>query len=158
LALARGYLLIIDYGHEADRLFDQAHADGTLRSYSRHLVDLPGASGVAARSGPPWLQSPGEQDLTAHVDFTAITRSAERAGLSRLGSAAQGHFLLSLGLADRLAAAAGPGLADVRRRLAARTLVLPGGLASTHTALLFGRDAPAIIQFPDGPRQRSPAG
>ena len=154
-SLARGYLLLIDYGHEAARLYDAAHAEGTLRSYSRHMVDAPGAG---APTTPAWLLEPGSRDLTAHVDFTAITNAAVAAGLQRLAFLDQGSFLLSMGLAERLSAsAAGSGLADVKRRLAARTLVVPGGLASTHKALLFGRDAPAIIQFP-GSRRPDPAG
>lgn len=157
-ALSRGYLLLIDYGHEADRLFDAAHADGTLRCYARHLVDAPagGADAAATESIPPWLLSPGHRDITAQVDFSAVTAAARAAGLERLGVTDQGHFLLALGLADRLTQWSGSSLADVRRRLAARTLVVPGGLASTHHALLFCREAPAIIQFPGAAAASAP--
>jgi SAM-dependent MidA family methyltransferase len=154
-ALARGYLLLIDYGHEASRLYDTAHADGTLRSYTRHLVDAPPPETPPGDEAPSWLWRPGTRDLTAHVDFTGITRAAEGAGLTRLAFLDQGRFLLSLGFADLLAESVGSSLADVKRRLAARALVLPGGLASTHQALLLGRGAPAIIQFPGSPRPLS---
>ena len=142
-ALERGWLLIIDYGREAEELFGPSHPDGTLRGYWRHLVDAPldrRHAGGAAR--PAWLARPGEQDLTYHVDLAAVRRAAVGAGLVAAGDLDQGRFLLDLGLADILAAASGRGLADVRRRLAARALALPGGLGSTHRALLFAKGVP----------------
>ncbi|MCY7273306.1 MAG: class I SAM-dependent methyltransferase, partial [Phormidesmis sp. CAN_BIN44] len=46
----------------------------------------------------------GQQDITAHVDFTALERQGDRAGLKNLGFTQQGLFLMALGLGDRLAA------------------------------------------------------
>ena len=83
--------LIIDYGHLASACGD------TLQAVRRHR-----------RADP--LEGPGETDLTAHVDFAALARSAAQAGLTVWGPLDQGAFLLSLGLAqrcERLAAAGG---------------------------------------------------
>ena len=70
----RGLLLLIDYGHAATDLYDPVRRrDGTLRAYVRHRVhDDP-------------YRHVGRQDLTAHVDVTAVERAAAAAGLAHLG-------------------------------------------------------------------------
>jgi len=119
--LRKGFLLIIDYGHEEAELYGGAHATGTLTSVKRHtqMADF--------------LQEPGECDITAHVDLTALTHTAERAGLDVLGRLDQTYFLLGLGIADL------EGM-PLKQRLALKTLLLPGGLGSTHKVLIFGKD------------------
>ena len=67
--LERGKLLAIDYGFAADEIFSPARTRGTLRAYRRHRV------------GEDLLADPGEQDLTAHVNFSAIQHAGEAAGL-----------------------------------------------------------------------------
>ena len=143
-ALGRGWIVLIDYGHEAAQLYTGPHAEGTLRSYRRHIVDG-AARGLDA--SPPWLCDPGTQDLTAHVDFTALQRTARAVGLEVLGFADQTHFLVGLGLAERLAGATGTSLSDVKRRLAAQALVSPEGLGGSHRVLVLGRDAPEALGF-----------
>jgi SAM-dependent MidA family methyltransferase len=130
-ALTRGFLVLIDYGYEAAELYSAAHATGTLRSARRHALDpTPG----------DWLLDPGARDLTAHVDLTSVRLAAERAGLTTLAALDQTYFLLGLGLADRLATTAGDAVRGLARRLAAKALVVPGGLGSTHKVLVFGRN------------------
>jgi len=161
-ALERGWLLLVDYGREAAELFGPAHPEGTLRGYWRHLVDAP----LERRHGdgaaiPAWLARPGAQDLTYHVDLTAIRRVAADAGLVTAGDLDQTRFLLDLGLGDVLAAAGGRGLADVRRRLAAKALALPGGLGSTHRVLLFAKGVvPSAVRLsrPSGLGRADPKG
>jgi SAM-dependent MidA family methyltransferase len=71
---------------------------------------------------------PGLQDITAHVDFTAVAEAGTAAGLELHGYTTQAHFLLDCGL-DRLLQEAMPELDDVSwLRLAqqAKTLILPG--------------------------------
>ena len=87
--LERGELLLIDYGADATALYAPARGS-TLRAYHRHRVhDDP-------------LVAIGRQDLTAHVDLTAVERAAAGAGLARLGSATQAEFLAALGLGELL--------------------------------------------------------
>ncbi|MBI2833847.1 MAG: SAM-dependent methyltransferase [Acidobacteria bacterium] len=141
-SLDRGFLLIIDYGHEAPDRYSAGHASGTLRSYRRHMVDPPPARPNA--SGPAddleaVLNEPGERDLTAHVDFTAVGLAAEGAGLQLLGFTDQTYFLLGLGLAQYLGESSSASVSDLRRRLALKTLMLPGGLGSTHKVMVYGK-------------------
>jgi SAM-dependent MidA family methyltransferase len=83
-ALARGKLVTIDYGFTADELFSPARPNGTLRAYSRHHVsdDL--------------LANVGEQDLTAHVNFSAIQKAGEAAGLKTEFFGTQSKFLTEI--------------------------------------------------------------
>ena len=134
-ALDRGFVLLIDYGHLASELHSDLHAGGTLRAISRHVVV--GGRGPSAR--PPWLEAPGERDLTVHVNLTSIRAGAERAGLATVGMMDQSYFLLGLGLAERLAAPTGRPDEDHRRRMALKSLVLPGGPGSAHKVLVFAK-------------------
>ncbi len=79
--LARGKLLAIDYGFTANEQLSPARRNGTLRAYHRHHVadDL--------------LAHPGEQDLTAHVNFSAIQKAGEEAGLTTEYFYTQPQFL-----------------------------------------------------------------
>jgi SAM-dependent MidA family methyltransferase len=131
-ALARGFLLLIDYGHEAVELYSATHAAGTLTTYRRHRALNETVGGT-----PPWLVDPGERDITAHVDLTAVRRTAEREGLRTLGVLDQTYFLLGLGAIDRVAD--DDGIAGLRRRLALKSLLVPGGLGSTHKVLVLGK-------------------
>jgi SAM-dependent MidA family methyltransferase len=94
---------------------------------------------------PPWLAEPGKRDITSHVDLTSIERTANELGLATLGVLDQTYFLLSLGLPD-LVDDDGTSLAAMRQRLALKTLLMPGGLGSTHKVMLFGKHvgAPAL--------------
>lgn len=126
--LRRGFLLLIDYGHEAAELLSPTHATGTLTAFHRHT----------ARAGT-WLVDPGSADITSHVDLTMVRRTAEEEGLDTIGILDQTYFLLGLGLAERLAADAGDGVERLKRRLALKTLMLPGGLGSVQKVMIFGR-------------------
>ena len=87
----RGVLLLIDYGYPAAELYDAIRRrDGTLRAYLRHRVH-----------DDPYLHV-GRQDLTAHVDVTAVERAASAAGLTHLGTTTQAEFLVGLGTEDLL--------------------------------------------------------
>jgi SAM-dependent MidA family methyltransferase len=133
--LTRGFVLLIDYGHEASHLYSAAHASGTLTTFSRHTMAGPEASAAM----PPWLLQPGAQDITAHVDFTTIRLAAEAAGMTSLGFLDQTYFLM--GLLDGIDMTADlPPAAQMKQRMALKTLLLPGGLGSTFKVLLLGKD------------------
>ncbi|MGE0704554.1 MAG: class I SAM-dependent methyltransferase, partial [Vicinamibacterales bacterium] len=89
--LTRGFLLLIDYGHEAHDLFSASHAGGSLTTFQGHR-----AAGPDSLPRMPWLEAPGDQDITAHVDFTSVRRAAEDEGLEVLGLLDQTYFLLGL--------------------------------------------------------------
>lgn len=80
-ALERGRLLTIDYGLAAEEFFAPERKQGTLRAYSQHRL----VSEVLAR--------PGDQDITAHVNFTSIRAAGESAGLKTEDFVTQEQFL-----------------------------------------------------------------
>jgi SAM-dependent MidA family methyltransferase len=133
--LSRGFVILIDYGHDARELYSATHSVGTLMTFARHTMEGPAASA----DNPPWLASPGEQDITAHVDFTSLREAAEAEGLTALGFLDQTYFLLGLleTSADALS------LANLGDRLALKTLLMPGGLGSTHKVLVLAKNAGA---------------
>jgi SAM-dependent MidA family methyltransferase len=96
-------------------------------------------SGPESVPGQPlWLGHPGEQDLTAHVDFTSLRAAAEQAGLDTVAFLDQTYFLLGLASAEMIE----DGLTvvdQIKKRLALKTLLMPGGLGSTHKVLIFGK-------------------
>jgi SAM-dependent MidA family methyltransferase len=126
--LRRGFLILIDYGHEARELYSVAHSAGTLTTFARHVAAGAGPSEVC----PPWLLQPGEQDITAHVDFTAVRAAAEAEGLVTLGFLDQTYFLMGLHGMGSL-------FESLRKRLALKTLLMPGGLGSTMKVLILGK-------------------
>ena len=132
--LRRGFIIMIDYGHEARELYSATHAGGTLTSFTRHTTSVQDS----AAGQPLWLAHPGEQDLTAHVDFTSVRAAAEQAGLDTLAFLDQTYFLLGLASAETIDE--GPTVVDqIKKRLALKTLLMPGGLGSTHKVLIFGK-------------------
>jgi SAM-dependent MidA family methyltransferase len=131
--LRRGFIILIDYGHDARELYSPAHAGGTLTTFARHQSSGP----ESAPETPAWLRNPGEQDVTAHVDFTSVRAAAEAEGLTTLAFLDQTYFLL--GLLPEI-----PNPQSAIRNV--KTLVMPGGLGSTHKVLILGKGvgAPAL--------------
>jgi SAM-dependent MidA family methyltransferase len=125
--MQRGYVLTIDYGYSAQRYYSAARREGTLQCYYRH-----------GHHNDPFAHV-GEQDITAHVDFTALERRGEALGLKTLGFTQQGLFLMALGLSDRLSqlsnassklATAKDIQAVMHRRDALQQLISPMGLGN----------------------------
>jgi SAM-dependent MidA family methyltransferase len=120
--LGRGFVLTVDYGHEAAELYNERHERGTALAYARHTVseDL--------------LRSPGEQDLTAHVSFTALEKWGRRSGLERTGYVTQLEFLAAMGRGNEFADLYEPGASEIekiRGRLLLKTLIHPEGMGET---------------------------
>jgi SAM-dependent MidA family methyltransferase len=148
--LRRGFIILIDYGHEAPELYGATHAGGTLTTFARHTM-----AGAESAPAAPWLMTPGEQDITAHVDFTTVRCAAEAEGLATLGFLDQTYFLMGLLEQGSQGAQGSPGsrsnpenpvhlenhenLTDLKDRLALKTLLIPGGLGSTLKVLLLGK-------------------
>ncbi len=125
--LRRGFIVIIDYGHEAHELYSATHAGGTLTTFASHR-----SAGPEVGDSPAWLRDPGEQDLTTHVDFTSVRAAAEAEGMTTIGFLDQTYFLMGL-----LPALGHPESALRNPQL--KTLMLPGGLGSTHKVLILGK-------------------
>lgn len=80
-AMSGGRMLWLDYGFERDDYYHESRSTGTLRTFSRH------------RAAEDPLESPGEIDITAHVDFTALADALTQAGGAVLRFEPQGRFL-----------------------------------------------------------------
>lgn len=126
-ALARGFLITIDYGYRAPELYGPAHQRGTLLAYRQHRVHL------------DWLAAPGEQDMTAQVNFTALEEHGRELGLRTLGYTTQTQFLLALlrasGFADLPGADAGEP-AQRAARLQLKQLTHPEGMGEAFKVLI----------------------
>ena len=83
--LERGVVLAVDYGHPAAELYGPERAAGTLMAYAGH------------RAHDDWSIAVGRQDLTAHVDFSAVERRSTACGLTVLGLTSQAEFLVGAG-------------------------------------------------------------
>jgi SAM-dependent MidA family methyltransferase len=89
--LAAGAIFVIDYGFPAREYYHAQRAMGTIMCHSQHR----------AHSDP--FHRPGEEDITAHVDFSALAHAARESGLEVLGYATQAQFLVNCGITDVLA-------------------------------------------------------
>jgi SAM-dependent MidA family methyltransferase len=87
----------------------------------------------------------GAQDLTAHVNFSALEDASAREGLQTLGLTTQHRFLIALGLADRIAELSSSSApADVRRRLAMMSLIHPEGMGGIFRVLVQGKGVASV--------------
>jgi len=132
--LERGVLLLIDYGAPAVELYDPVRRrDGTLRAYVRHQVhDDP-------------YRHVGRQDLTAHVDVTAVERAANVAGLTTIGVTTQAEALMGLDIEGRLQAIqADPATTFEEYALVRSALMrlLDPAAMGRFRVMAFGRDWP----------------
>lgn len=135
--LDRGILLLIDYGYPAAQLYDPIRRrDGTLRAYVRQRVhDDP-------------YRHVGRQDLTAHVDVTAVERAALAAGLTHLGTTTQAEFLIGAGAEALLQEIQADPATTLEAYLAVRSAVmrlLDPAAMGRFRVMGFGR------HWPDGP-------
>jgi len=134
--LARGALLALDYGFPRREYYHPQRIMGTLMCHYRHH----------AHAEPLWL--PGLNDITAHVDFTAMAQAARDGGLDVLGYTTQAHFLLNCGLLDLLKKEGTPAAAN-----AAHRLISEAEMGELVKVLAVGRgiDAP-LLGFARGDR------
>jgi len=135
--LARGAAFVIDYGFPAREYYHPQRTAGTLMCHYRHR----------AHDDP--LIYPGLQDITAHVDFSALARAAAQAGLDVAGYTTQADFLLRSGLLDRLAEVPAtdaarylPLAAEVQR------LTSPAEMGELFKVLALARGIDAVEGFP----------
>ncbi len=130
--VSRGLIVVFDYGFRQEQLFhSRIRRFGTAASYREHRVtrDL--------------LANPGEQDITAHINFTDLVRAGEESGFTTLYFDRQAKFLLSLGAAEnpmlREEADSAEALA---RKEDARRLILPDGIGEDIRVLVQGKNVP----------------
>ena len=141
--LERGALLVVDYGFPEREYFHPQRSMGTLACHYRHRVH-----------GDPFFL-PGLQDITAHVDFSALARAAAAAGLELLGYTSQAQFLVNCGITELLER---ENPEDARRYLpvaaAVQKLLMPTEMGELFKVLAVGRGGGgALTGFREGDRR-----
>ena len=125
--LERGAILLIDYGYGRAEFYHPQRREGTLTCHYRHH-----------RHADPFFR-PGLQDITAHVDFTAMADAALAAGLRVAGYTTQAHFLLGSGLPE-LAGFSDDPRQQLETANQIRRLTLPQEMGETFKVMLLTQD------------------
>jgi SAM-dependent MidA family methyltransferase len=121
-AMGRGLALVIDYGYPRSEYYHPERRTGTLMCHYRHQAHVDPLVHV------------GLQDITAHVDFSALAAAATCSGLRVAGFATQAHFLLGCGLQELLAEVLARGAAP-ELLLGAKQLLMPAGMGERFRVL-----------------------
>ena len=143
--LGTGALLLIDYGFPRHEYYHPQRDTGTLMCHYRHHAH-----------GEPFLL-PGLQDITAHVDFTAIVEAGFNAGLELLGYTTQAAFLINCGLTEVLARTP---TEDLLRYLpqaqAAQKLISPAEMGDLFKVIALGKGIDeTLVGFAQGDRSET---
>jgi len=126
--LERGVALFVDYGFPEREYYHAQRASGTLLCHYRHR----------AHDDPFFL--PGLQDITAHVDFSAIARAAREAGLELLGYATQASVLVNCGITELMLRTPPEDAARyLPQAAAAQKLLSPAEMGELFKAIALGR-------------------
>jgi SAM-dependent MidA family methyltransferase len=141
-AMQRGFILVIDYGFPRHELYSPLRTEGTLTGYHQH------------QRQKDVLQRPGEIDITAHIDFSAIAEAASSEGCVVLGFTDQHHFMVAAAeqrlLEIERLASAGSIPADQQRFLREyQSLMHPNTMGLAFKYLLLGKGIGAA-QAPTG--------
>lgn len=128
-ALQRGFFIVIDYGYAREEQLAGRHLD-TIMAYRQHSAS------------PNAYQAPGEQDITAHVNFTALASAVEQNGMQADKLLTQSQFLLGIGEANQFADAFEDcRLPQERAKVALQLkhLVTPAGMGETFHVLVASK-------------------
>src|SRR5918999_1572886 len=126
--LEEGVIFVIDYGFPRSEYYHPQRATGTLMCHHRH------------RAHADVFAHPGEEDITAHVDFSALASAAVDAGLEVLGYTTQAQFLVNCGITDVLAEAnADNALHYAPLAAEAQKLLSPAEMGELFKVLAVGR-------------------
>jgi SAM-dependent MidA family methyltransferase len=143
--LTGGAVFFIDYGFPRREYYHPERASGTLMCHYRHR----------AHDDPFFL--PGLQDITTHVDFSAMARAGEEAGLEVLGYASQAQFLVNCGITEILAETPAADVAAFAP-LAAQTqkLLSPAEMGELFKVIALGKGVGApLAGFSSGDRRHA---
>ena len=135
--LTEGFILTIDYGYSSKDYYSEDRDRGTLLCYHEHRV-----------TENPY-QNIGEQDITAHVNFSSVKKWGDEIGIKTIGFCRQGTFLVSLGI-DEAIAEIYKNSADYSFEVARiKKLILPGTMGETHKVIIQykGSRKPALRGF-----------
>ncbi|MCL5024245.1 MAG: SAM-dependent methyltransferase [Nitrospirae bacterium] len=134
--LSEGFVLTIDYGYPAWDYYGEQRNRGTFLCYYRHQVNEDPYRNI------------GEQDMTAHVDFSSLKAWGEEAGLKTSGFCSQGTYLISLGIDEVITELCGeaPDPFEVAK---IKGLILPEGMGESHKVMIQykGKGEPGLRGF-----------
>jgi SAM-dependent MidA family methyltransferase len=137
--LSAGLILVIDYGYPRRERYLAERDRGTLMCYSRHRAH-----------GDPYREI-GLQDITTHVDFTALAEAGQDAGLDLIGYTTQTSFLIGCGIDALITeAAGGDPMLMLELSAGAKQLLLPSRMGERFQVMGLGRrlsDVPEISGF-----------
>lgn len=126
-SVGQGMVILIDYGYTRQEYYQPARVMGTLRCHYQHR----------AHSNPFFY--PGLQDITAHVDFTAVAEAAYDSGFKVAGFTTQAHFLMGTGLLEMGAASDAPMTEQLRLAQQIKTLTLPNEMGETFKVMALSK-------------------
>jgi len=143
--LEKGAALFVDYGFPEKEFYHPQRKDGTLMCHYRHH----------AHADPFFL--PGLQDITSHVDFSAIAASARSGGLELLGYTGQAQFLVNCGITEVMSRTPPE---DEARFLPlanqANRLMSPAEMGELFKVIALGREfAAPLLGFREGDRRQA---
>ena len=127
--LKHGFMVVIDYGYTRQELLAGRHR-GTVTAFRHHTMSM-----------NPY-EAPGEQDITAHVNFTALRDEGEKAGLEHLALLTQSQFLMGIGEPNQFSDAfedCGSRQEQTKVALQLKHLVTPVGMGETFHVLLMSK-------------------
>jgi SAM-dependent MidA family methyltransferase len=144
-ALARGAALFIDYGFPRREYYHPQRARGTLMCHYRHR----------AHDDPFFF--PGLQDITTHLDFSAIAQAGREGGLELLGYASQAQFLINCGITGILAETPATDAAAYAPLAAqAHKLLSPAEMGELFKVIAFGKGVSVPLHgFTQGDRSHT---
>jgi SAM-dependent MidA family methyltransferase len=144
-SVEQGVIFVIDYGFPRHEYYHPQRSMGTLMCHTRHRAH-----------GDPFLR-PGEQDITAHVDFSALAAAAREAGMDILGYATQAQFLVNCGITEVLAQAnLDNALHYAPIAAEAQQLLSPAEMGELFKVLAVGRDVKQpLMGFSRGERSHT---
>lgn len=122
--LHEGFVITIDYGYTAKEYYDEERSKGALLCYHKHRMN----------ENP--YENIGEQDITAHVNFSSLKKWGEEIGLKTIGYCPQGTYLISLGIDEVITEIYGNSSDYESEILKIKGLILPQGMGESHKVMI----------------------
>jgi len=143
--LEKGLALFVDYGFPQKEYYHAQRKDGTLMCHYRHH----------AHADPFFL--PGLQDITSHVDFSAVAAAAREGGLDLAGYTSQAQFLVNCGITEVMSRTpAEDGARFLPLANQANRLMSPAEMGELFKVIAFGRGISApLLGFREGDRKQA---
>ena len=135
--LFEGFVLTVDYGYASKEYYDEERSKGTLLCYHKHQFN----------ENP--YEYIGEQDITAHVNFSSVKKWGEELGFKTIGYCSQGTYLISLGIDELISELYSDSTDYQSEILKIKGLILPQGMGESHKIMIQykGSNLPKLKGF-----------